>query len=243
MKNPPKLTRVVRGTQSAKRHNLKIGIGKPHPEDEPRIAALSAVARFSRDSLPKLAELARVPKAHRDAFWWDAGDRLLDCLLIQGYVHVNSELRKNVSFARAMSTLKSARQALGQIDESPREDFRGPIEAAEEGIDAFLTAFGELEAKRTHRRGRPRGKVQDPASHKFVFQFIECVVLHGGVLTFDKNIREGTLIDALRESAPYLPEGVHPDKLSSPNLQRIKDDASRAAREKRELLDQKFDNF
>jgi hypothetical protein len=62
-------------------------------------------------------------------------------------------------------------------------------------------------------------------------------------LTFDKNEEKGTLIEALRELAPYLPEGVHPDKLSPSNLQRIKDAASRSAREKRELLDQKFGNF
>src|SRR5262249_18255885 len=107
MKKRPKLTPIVRGTQSAKRHNRKARIGKADPEDARRIEALSIVVRFSLDSLPKLADIARVPKAQRDGFWWDAGDRLLDCLLIQRDIHENSELRKNVSFARALSTLRN----------------------------------------------------------------------------------------------------------------------------------------
>jgi hypothetical protein len=232
---------TVRGKTSAKRHDIRIG--KPDPETARRIAAHEVVARFCDKSLSKLIELARVPKARRDAFWWDLGDVLLDFLLTQANIHANLELLKNASFARAVGALKSARQALAQIDDAPREAFRGWISIAEEGVEEFLASVGELELKRPRRRGKPPGKFRDPVAHKIVFRLVECAVFHGGKLTFDKNIKEGTLMEALGELAPYLPEGVHPDKLSPPTLQRIKDAASKAAWEKQELLDQKFDNF
>ena len=152
------------------------------------------------NSLPKLVELARVPNARRDAFWWDAGDILLDFLLTQGNIHANLELLKNASFAKAVNALKSARQALAQIDDAPREAFRGYVSIAEEAVDDFLASVGELEPKRPRRRGRPSGKFHDPVSNEFVFRLVECAVFNGGKLTFDKNTKEGTLIEALRES-------------------------------------------
>ena len=234
-------TGAVRGKTSAKRQDIRIG--EPDPETARRMAANEVVSRFCAESLPKLIELARVPNVRRDAFWWDAGDILSDLLLTQGNIHANLELLKNASFAKAVNALKSARQALAQIDDAPREAFRGYVSIAEEAVHDFLASVGELEPKRPRRRGRPSGKFHDPVSNEFVFRLVECAVFNGGKLTFDKNTKEGTLIEALRELAPYLPEGVDPDKLSSATLQRIKDAASRAAWEKHELLDQKSGNF
>jgi hypothetical protein len=49
--------------------------------------------------------------------------------------------------------------------------------------------------------------------------------MHGGHFTFRKNPKGGTLIEALKKLAPYLPEGVDPDELSPSTLQKIIKDA------------------
>jgi len=232
MKTPSSSTNAVGGTTFAKRHDLneKVYIGELS-DIARRIAAHEVVARFCDEALPKLIELACVPKARRDGFWWAIGDALLDCLLTQGDIHANSELQKNESFARAVEALKSARKALAQMDESAREAFRGRILVVQEGIDEFLTALEEAktEPKRPlhsdplRQRGRPAGTVQNSASHDFVHKLSECASLNGGTFTLEKNIRRGTLIEALELLAPYLPKGVDPEKLHPSTLQRIMD--------------------
>src|SRR5262245_25163720 len=166
------MTDVGRGKTSANRRDIRVG--EPDPETARRMAAHEVLARFCDKSLSKLIELARVPKARRDAFWWNVGDVLLEVLLTQGNIHANLELLKNASFARAVDVLKSARQALAQIDDAPREAFRGWISIAEEGVEEFLASVGELEPKRPRRRGRPRAKRRDPVSYKIVFRLVEC---------------------------------------------------------------------
>jgi hypothetical protein len=163
------------GKTSVKR--LDIRVGEPAPETARRMAAEEVVNRFCDKSLPKLIGLARVPKAGRDAFWWDAGDVLLDFLL---NVHPNLELLKNASFAKAVAALKSTKQKLAQIDDAPREAFQGWVSNAEEAVKELLPSIEELEPKRQRRRGRPPGKVRDPVSHKIVFRIVECAVFHGG---------------------------------------------------------------
>ena len=224
---------MVRDKTSAKRRDIveKVRTGKPDPEDARRIAALDVVGRFSREAVPKLTDVARVPKAYRDAFWWAVGDALFDCLLTQGDIHANSELQRNPSFTIAVDALKSARQALARIDEAARETFRRRISAVQEGIDEFLTALEDLktEPKQPLRsetlgqRGRPAGTVKDRASQEFVYKLLECASLHGGTFSLEKNIRRGTLLEALKLLAPYFPEGVAPEKLSPSTLQRIVD--------------------
>jgi hypothetical protein len=224
---------MVRGKTSAKRHDVveKVRTGEPDPEDARRIAALEVVRQFSQGAIRKLADLAHVPKAHRDGFWWAVGDALFDCSLTQGDIRANLELQRNASFASAVEALKSARQALARMDESAREAFRGRFLAVQEAIDEFLTALEGLktEPKQPLRsdtlgqRGRPAGTVKDRASQEFVYKLLECATLHGGRFTLEKNIRRGTLIEALELLAPYFPEGVAPEKLSSSTLQRILD--------------------
>jgi hypothetical protein len=231
MKTPSNSTNAVGGTTSAKRHDLneKVYIGELS-DIARRIATHEVVARFCDEALPKLIELARVPKARRNGFWWAVGDALLDCLLTRGDIHANSELQKNESFARAVEALKSARKALAQMDESAREAFRERILVVQEGIDEFLTALEEpkTEPKRPlhsdplRQRGRPAGTVQNSASQDFVHKLLECASLNGGTFT-QKNIRRGTLIEALELLAPYLPKGVDPEKLHPSTLQRIMD--------------------
>lgn len=117
------------------------------------------------------------------------------------------------------------------MDELAREAFRERILVVQEGIDEFLTALEEAktEPKRPlhsdplRQRGRPAGTVQNSASQDFVHKLLECASLNGGTFTLEKNIRRGTLIEALELLAPYLPKGVDPEKLHPSTLQRIMD--------------------
>ena len=145
-------------------------------------------------------------------------------------VDTELDFRENKSFARAIDALKFARQALAQMDKSLRQALFWPVERAEQGIDDFLTAFGELEPKRPIRRGRPPGTVKHPASHKFVFQLLDCAS-YGGNLSFEKFAGKGTLNKALNKLVPYLPDGLDPHKLPLTTLQRIKICAAKAVRQ------------
>jgi hypothetical protein len=210
---------------TAEGHGEKVYLGELSDVGR-RIEALAVLKRFDSEALPKLIERAGIPEACRTSFWHAVLDALHDCLLTQGSIHAYSELRKNPSFAGAVDALKSARQALTQIDESAREAFRGGVLEVQGAIDDFLTALDELnpEPRRINplrQEGRPAGAVQNSASQDFVRKLLECAILNGGALTLEKNNSKGSLIEALALLAPYLPEGVDPEKLSASTLQRI----------------------
>jgi hypothetical protein len=227
MKTPSNSAHLFRGMTSAKRRDLieKLRSGEIGHAEARHIAVSDILSTLPPDLLPAIADLAKIPEGQRAGFRICVVDTLFDCWEMQEGVDTELDWRENESFARAIEALKSARQALAHMDESLRQALFWQVAKAEKGIDDFLTAFGELEPKRPLQRGKPRGKVKDPVSHKFVFRLIECASLHGGNLTFDKNVKEGTLVEALNELMPYLPEGVDPDKLSPTTLQRIKDAA------------------
>ena len=235
---------VVRRRTSAKRDDLieKLRSGEFVPEQARYIAVTDVLNGLPNDLLRGLAELADIPhapQARRRSFYGCVLDALWDCWNTREDIDAELYFRKNGSFANAIDALKSARQALAQIDASDRRAFFWPVAMAEQGMDYFLTALGELEpARPLRRRGKPPGKVKDSASHKFVLQLLKCAILHGGRLSFDKNVKEGALIEALNKLTPYLPQGVDPGKLSASTLQRIKDAASRAARQRHPPLDQ-----
>jgi hypothetical protein len=233
MKIPSNSTNVVRGRTSVKRADLaeKVRSGELLPEQARHIALTDVLNPPPKDLLRGLAELAKIPDAppsRREGFNICVLNALFDFWDRKEDIHASLELKKNKSFAIAIETLKSARQALAQMDEPYRQAFFWPVAHAEQGIDDFLMAFGELEPKRPlRRRGKPTGKVGDPASNKFVLQLLESASLHGGHFTFRKYPKGGTLVEALKKLALYLPEGVDPDKLSSNTLQRIINDAHR----------------
>ena len=245
MKTPSKSTNAVRGRTSVKRADLaeKVRSGELLPEQARHIAVTDVLGTLPGDLLRELAELAKIPDAppsRREWFNIAVLNALFDYWDRKENIHINLELEKNKSFARAIDALKYARQALAQIDESYRRAFFLPVAYAEQGIDEFFfMTSGELQPKRPiRRRGRPTGTVGDPASNKFVFELLESASVHGGHFTFQKNPKGGTLIEALKKLASYLPEGVDPHELSSATLQRI----MHAYRE-RHALDQKLDNY
>ena len=74
-----------------------------------------------------------------------------------------------------------------------------------------------------HKRGRRTGDVKDLSFRQFVHYLL--VVTEewcGGNLTLDKNYEKGTLIDAIKLLAPYLPARVVPNILPLQTIQRVK---------------------
>ena len=224
MKTPSNSAHLFRGTTSAKRRDLieKLRSGEIEPAEARHIAVSDILSKLPKDLLPAIADLAKIPEGQRAWFHICVVDALFDCWEMQEGVDTELDFRENELFARAIDALKFARQALAQMDESLRQALFWPVARAEQGIDDFLRAFGELEPKRPIRRGKPPGRVKDPASHKFVSQLLDCASFNGGNLTFEKFEGKGTLKKALNKLVPYLPHGVDPNKLPLSNLQRIK---------------------
>ena len=79
----------------------------------------------------------------------------------------------------------------------------------------------ELRGRR-RQRGEPPGKLKHPLFQHFVCALLITTRRSGGRFTLEKNIRTGTLIDAIKLLTPYLPEGVVPKRLPSSTLQRLK---------------------
>jgi hypothetical protein len=73
-----------------------------------------------------------------------------------------------------------------------------------------------------HRRGRPKGTIKNRAFQGFVRGLFLAAERAGGRYTLEKNIRKGTVIEAINILAPYLPDGFVPKNLPFSTLQRIK---------------------
>jgi hypothetical protein len=100
----------------------------------------------------------------------------------------------------------------------------------------FSAAVGEVPpplpgtAKLPNKPGRKRGTVDDITFQGFVQDLLTFVAEAGGELTFDKNFKKGTLIEALDVLRPHLPNDVIPYDPPSGTLQRIKTKHSKARR-------------
>ena len=220
MKIPHKSADAIRGTTSAKRHELieKVRSGEILPEQARHIAVGDILRELPKDLLPAIAELAKIPESRCEAFNIGVLNALFDCWETQENLDMSLELQENKSFGRAVDALKSARQALAQMDESYRQEFWWPVVLVEQDIDEFLlAALGQLEPKRqTRRQGRPVGKVKGRASQEFVFQLLDCAKFAEGNLTFEKHQGKGTLKKALKKLAPFLPGVLTPTSYHMP---------------------------
>jgi hypothetical protein len=87
----------------------------------------------------------------------------------------------------------------------------------------FSIAVGKSPPKGPDKGSAERNRtVKDVISQNFVRDLLIDADQTGGTLTFEKNVRSGTLIDAVTLLTEHLPEGVNPEKLSASTLQRIK---------------------
>jgi hypothetical protein len=73
-------------------------------------------------------------------------------------------------------------------------------------------------------RGRPRRGAFSTHSSlaKFTLRLLLDVRVAGGRLSLDKNLREGTMVDALKLLRPYLPRGFIPRPLPMATLNRVR---------------------
>jgi hypothetical protein len=177
------------------------------------------------DVLPRLADLARVPERARNRFFDYVINILFDA--VENYFDrdfASYLLDGNAALTRAMGALRSARQALAELDAQQREAFWWPIAEVESGIDRFCEWVGSTETARPRprRQGRPTGAVKDSVFQVLVRELLQAAETAGGRLTLQKNANRGTLIDALNMLALHLPDGLVPAALPLSTLQRIK---------------------
>jgi hypothetical protein len=179
--------------------------------------------------LPRLTDLARVSPEpeRRGRFFRDAVLHVvLDAWDNYDLREAASQLRtKKPALSRVVAKLRSAKRALVDLDKHDREALRGPISEVESGIDLlFQRVLGETERVKpqAHRRGRPAGTITNRMFKSFVGDLLWAAEACGGRLTFEKNIKKGTLIDAINILTPCLPDGFVPRVLSGSTLQRIK---------------------
>jgi DNA-directed RNA polymerase specialized sigma24 family protein len=188
-------TNAFRGTTSAKRQDLidKVRSGEIEPEEARHIAVTQSLSELPDDLLPAIADLANIPQDRREWFYTAVVNALFDCWEMQENVDESSKLQENKSFRDAVSALKSASQALNQLDELYRQAFWWRVALAEQHINEFLhAALGQGKLKREKRRGRSPGTVLRPAFSKFVFQLLDCASFNGGNLPFEKHQGRGT---------------------------------------------------
>lgn len=65
--------------------------------------------------------------------------------------------------------------------------------------------------------------MKDWVFQHFVDVLLSTTAFSGGRLTLEKNIRRGSLIEALNALATYLPDGFIPRSMPATTLQRLKD--------------------
>jgi hypothetical protein len=203
------------------------------PRDEKRMKRNDDLAAaLYADVLPQLAELARVPEVNRNGF----SDAVFK-LVFDAWRHDDEQkiatliMKRNEALSRAIGLLRSARQALADLDKRDREALRRPIFEIEMGMDRFFSfVLGKKpgptrqRARRSSRRqgGRHPGTVKNRAFQVFVRELLRAAQSAGGTLTLQKNLGIGTLIKAINALAPRLPDGFVPKPLSVTMLQRIK---------------------
>jgi hypothetical protein len=182
------------------------------------------------DELARFAELARVPESKQEDFRILILRLLCDTWIRECRLRLTS---KNVALSRAASTLRSAKQALADLDEHDRKEFWQPISEVENGIDKFLLlASGGFEVRRVreHRGGRRPGTVNNASFQSFAQEMFIAVEASGGRLTIEKNIGRGTVVKAIDILKPHLPHRFIPKQLPFSTLQRIKLRVSKAWR-------------
>jgi hypothetical protein len=175
--------------------------------------------------MQQLADLAHVPKIEQEYFSRFIVRILSDAWQNDGLCDAALEMQStNAALFRAARALRSARQALADLDKRDREALWWPISEVESGIDRFfdfVVGGSEPTRPQPHRRGRRSGTVKNRAFQIFVRGLFLAAETADGRYTLEKNIGTGTVIEAIEILNPYLPDGFVP-KYSFSTLQRIK---------------------
>jgi hypothetical protein len=178
--------------------------------------------------MQRLADLARVPKTEeaREYFSRFILKILADAWENDGLRDAALQLQStNAALSRAARALRSAKQALANLDKRDREALWWPVSEVESGIDRFFEfVLGGSEPTRpqAHRRGRRSGTVKNRAFQIFVRGLFLAAETADGRYTLEKNIGKGTVSEAIEILTPCLPDGFMPKNLPFSTLQRIK---------------------
>jgi len=177
--------------------------------------------------MQQLADLAHVPTTDgaREYFSRFIVRILSDAWENDGPHDASLKLQStNPALSRAARALRSARQALADLDKRDREALWWPISEVESGIDRFfdfVVGGSEPIRPQPHRRGRRSGTVKNRPFQIFVRGLFLAAETAGGRYTLEKNIGTGSVLEAIEILTPYLPDGFLP-KYSFSTLQRIK---------------------
>ena len=183
------------------------------------LRAFDALLPKLNGAMPQLADLARVPKTEeaRTNF-----SRLI-VLTVRG-VWSDFELSAHPAWKNPRPRPRDA--ASEEIAARTRRPWYPPGLSERDLEELFwpheVEEFTQNRPTRVHRRGRPRGRVKNREFQVFVRGLFLAAQRAGGRYTLEKNIREGTVIEAINILAPYLPDGFVPKNLPFSTLQRIK---------------------
>jgi len=221
----------------------------------------------SDEVLRHLAELARVPAEHREFFCESVRTSVqtaceLDGLVKNGLATLASKRGKNL--ARSALTLYDT---LGNLNNRERAFIEGILGgkaifrkisgAGLSGLEQTAYEIALLSSLVTGKppprfpsqppeppvRGRRAGTVKDWIFQKFVWDLLISTTTADGSLTFEKETPRGTLVDAIKKLAPYLPDGFVPDPPPGSTLQRLKDSCTRTEKAVEELERDLSDDF
>jgi hypothetical protein len=190
-----------------------------------------------QDFFPSFADLAKVPKIPgcRDWFQRQVYNVIHDAWEEQEKLDTLDILTKDDAYADTIEKLKSARHALARLKSTLSTD--GLWLATNEiqrGIDRFLDFSGANTPKpRPRRRGRPKGEVKHPILRRLVLDLLDVAWFTGGNLSLEKNIGQGTLIEAIDRLERFLPDGAVPRPLPLATLQRIKTDFQKSTKDRK----------
>jgi hypothetical protein len=192
--------------------------------------------------LRQLAEIGRVPSEQHDFFFETVRRDVETACQLDGLVGGLST-KKGKTLANASMTLYDA---LGNLAKTERHFLKATLSereltfhrisskgAIEEIIYQLALLFCLLNGKAPPRppwlspespsRGRRSGSVKNWIGQNFVWDLLIATTTADGGLTLEKNIRGGSLIEAVDLLAPYLPDRLALSRLSTSTLQRIKD--------------------
>jgi hypothetical protein len=195
----------------------RVQLGELDPDQAKYMARQEVLSEMPQDFLPLFADLAKVPKIPGRREWfqrqvhhvihdaWEEHEKL-DTLEI---------LTSDEAYADTIEKLKSARHALARIKSSANTDALWlATNEIQRGIDRFLDFSGENTPKpRPRRRGRPKGEVKQRILRRSVLELLDVAWFTGGNLSLEKNIGQGTLIEAIERLERFLPDGAVPRPL------------------------------
>jgi hypothetical protein len=201
--------------------------------------------------LRRLAEIGRVPVEEHDFFFESVRDNVgTACQLDRLGGALSTKRGKDLADAAitlydALGNLNNGQRRIAEatlsdgkliLDRISSDGVRGIEKTIYQLTLLFCLLTGKpsprfpIQPPQSPSRGRRSGSVKNWIAQNFISDLLISTTNAGGALTLEKNIRKGSLIDAVGLLTHYLPDRLALSRLSTSTLQRIKDAISRAQR-------------